>query len=224
MPRTMLDNGTRPKNWNTMLSPLPLTPPDKTHIATLPPFAGLTLDHITVVRCRDSAEAALQEMRQHQALGFDTESRPTFHKGQNSEGPHVLQFSSLDRAWLFQSHQHDTLAAAFEVLQSTQVAKVGFGLKSDLGHLGKRFGIIPQQLIDLDNTFRRQGYRQQIGAKTAIAMLFGQKLAKSKHISTSNWASKELAERQLLYAANDAYAAIRVHQALLDAGLVHAPV
>ncbi|WP_220789442.1 3'-5' exonuclease [Craterilacuibacter sinensis] len=224
MARTMLDNGARPKNWNTMPSPLPLTPPDKTHIATLPPFAGLTLDHITVVRCRDSAEAALQEMQQHQALGFDTESRPTFHKGQNSEGPHVLQFSSLDRAWLFQSHYHDSLPAAFELLQSPHIAKVGFGLKSDLGHLGSRFGIVPQHIIDLDRSFRAQGYRQQIGAKTAIAMLFGQKLAKSKHISTSNWASKELAERQLLYAANDAYAAICVHQALLDAGLVHAPV
>ncbi|MGL6069729.1 3'-5' exonuclease [Craterilacuibacter sp.] len=198
---------------------LPATPPDKTHIATLPPFTGLTLERITVVTCRASAEAALLQMLRHDALGFDTESRPTFHKGQNSEGPHVLQFSSMDRAWLFQSHQQETLSAAFEVLQSAQVAKVGFGLKSDLGHLGTRFGIIPQQLIDLDHSFRAQGYRQQIGAKTAIAMLFGQKLAKSKHISTSNWAIKQLAERQLLYAANDAYAAICVHQALLDAGL-----
>jgi ribonuclease D len=49
-------------------------------------------------------------------------------------------------------------------------------------------------------------------------MLFNRKLSKSKSITTSNWAARELTERQLLYAANDAYAALRVYHALQQAG------
>jgi ribonuclease D len=39
---------------------------------------------------------------------------------------------------------------------------------------------------------------------------------KSKSVTTSNWAARVLSERQLLYAANDAYAAIRIYHALRD--------
>jgi ribonuclease D len=45
-------------------------------------------------------------------------------------------------------------------------------------------------------------------------MLFQRRLLKSKAMTTSNWAATQLSDRQLLYAANDAYAAIKVHHAL----------
>jgi ribonuclease D len=47
-------------------------------------------------------------------------------------------------------------------------------------------------------------------------MFFNRKLLKSKSITTSNWAARELTERQLLYAANDAYAALRVFHAMRE--------
>ena len=37
---------------------------------------------------------------------------------------------------------------------------------------------------------------------------------KSKKAATSNWSNLQLTEAQLVYAANDAYAALRVFQAL----------
>jgi len=58
------------------------------------------------------------------------------------------------------------------------------------------------------------GYRNAVGAKSAVAMFFNRKLLKSKSVTTSNWATRDLSERQLLYAANDAYAAIRIFHAL----------
>ena len=51
-------------------------------------------------------------------------------------------------------------------------------------------------------------------APFAIAILFEQRLQKSKRQTTSNWALPKLDEKQLLYAANDAYAALRVHREL----------
>jgi len=50
--------------------------------------------------------------------------------------------------------------------------------------------------------------------KAAVAVLFKQRFAKSKKAATSNWAAPNLTESQLIYAANDAYAAIRVYEAL----------
>jgi ribonuclease D len=47
-----------------------------------------------------------------------------------------------------------------------------------------------------------------------VAVLFQQRFIKSKKASTSNWAQPRLSEAQLVYAANDAYAAIRVFNAL----------
>jgi ribonuclease D len=53
-----------------------------------------------------------------------------------------------------------------------------------------------------------------MGVKGAVAVLFNQRFIKSKKASTSNWALPNLSQAQLIYAANDAYAAIRVFHAL----------
>jgi ribonuclease D len=75
-------------------------------------------------------------------------------------------------------------------------------------------------VVDLDSSFRRLGYRNAVGAKSAIAILFQQRMMKSKTTTTSNWSSHSLSERQLMYAANDAYAAIRVFHAMREGGQV----
>lgn len=203
--------------------PKPPALPDKTAIAAMPPFDALTLEAITVVTTAAEAEAAYATLAACPAVGFDTESKPTFTKGEVATGPHLLQFCSPTHAWLFQSHRVDTLAPALALLQSAQVCKVGFGLKSDLAHLRRRFGIEPVAILDLGDTLRARGYRQEVGAKSAIALLFGQRLAKSKSVGTSNWGSRTLNERQQLYAANDAYAALRAYLALSAQGTPSPP-
>lgn len=100
------------------------------------------------------------------------------------------------------------------MLKSTELTKIGFGLDGDLHQISHRFGIRPGSIVDLDRSFRNLGYRNAVGAKSAIAILFNRKFLKSKAVTTSNWAFPNLSERQLLYAANDAYAAIRVFHAL----------
>ena len=82
--------------------------------------------------------------------------------------------------------------------------------------ISNRFGIRPAAIVDLDRSFKQLGYRNAIGAKSAIAMFFNRKLLKAKSVTTSNWALRDLSERQLLYAANDAYAAIRIFHALAE--------
>lgn len=188
--------------------------PHKSDIAELEPFDGLGLESIYLVTGARQAEIALNELMGAGLVGFDTESKPTFHRGQVSEGPHVLQFATVEKAYIFQSHCTDSHPAIVELLKSTELTKIGFGLGGDLHQISNRFGIKPGSIVDLDRSFKQLGYRNAVGAKSAVAMLFNRKFLKSKSVTTSNWALKELTERQLLYAANDAFAAIRVYHAL----------
>lgn len=190
--------------------------PLKADIADLEPFPGLPLDQIFVVTDERQATLALTELMAAGEVGFDTESKPTFHKGQKSEGPHVLQFATAEKAFIFQSHVEASLAAILALLEAESLVKIGFGLGGDLHQISQRFGVQPASIVDLDRSFRLLGYRNAVGAKSAIAMLFNQKLSKSKSVTTSNWAAKDLSDGQLVYAANDAYAALRVFVALRD--------
>jgi ribonuclease D len=72
----------------------------------------------------------------------------------------------------------------------------------------------PASVLELNHVFRERGYRKDMGVKGAIAVLFNQRFIKSKKAATSNWANPRLTESQLVYAANDAYAAARVFEAL----------
>ena len=147
-------------------------------------------------------------------LGFDTEVRPTFKAGEALRGPDVVQFSTGACAFVFQMHVAGGEALVREVLAAPGVVKVGFDLRSDQKQLMRRLGVHAQPLLDLDFVFRARGYPKSIGVKAAIALLFNKRLMKSKRVTTSNWSNRTLEPRQLLYAANDAYAAWAVLDAL----------
>lgn len=188
--------------------------PAPEEIALLPPFERLGLERITLVRTADAAQRAAQQLLQVPVWGFDTESRPTFRVGEPSEGPHVVQLATLERAFVFQLHDPDCGAVVGTLLAQAGIVKAGFGLHDDKRRIAGKLGVEPREVLDLDTVFRQRGYRRQMGIKAAVAVLFGQRYLKSKRAATSNWAQRELSPAQLLYAANDAWAALRVYEAL----------
>ena len=188
--------------------------PVKDAIALLPPFERLGLDRITLVCTAAQARQAQDQLARASAWGFDTESKPTFKVGETSDGPHVLQLSTLERALVFQLHDPDCRTVAAELLAQSGIAKAGFGLGDDRKRIVHKLGIEPQGILELNTVFHQRGYRKDMGVKGAVAVLFNKRFIKSKKAATSNWANARLSEAQLVYAANDAYAAIRVWQAL----------
>ncbi len=191
-----------------------MRPIPKEEVLQLPPFPGLALHQIQLPQSpaeHAQARAALLDSR---FVGFDTEVKPTFKAGEPMRGPDVVQFASAGKAWVFQLHLSESEALVREVLDASQVVKVGFDLRSDQKQLMLRLGVHARPLLDLDFVFAHQGYPKSIGVKAAIALLFRQRLMKSKKVTTSNWANRTLEPRQILYAANDAYAAWAVWQAM----------
>lgn len=193
--------------------------PDQKHfskddIRILPPYPGLAPTAVSVVASETEMEAAYHQLSVCRVLGFDTESRPTFHKGEASSGPHLVQLATRERAYLFPVERLADLARLKEILESAAIRKVGFELGSDVQRLKAKLGIECEALVDIGRLFRQPGDRHTVGAVQAVARLFGQYFRKSKRQSTSNWASPVLSEAQRVYAGNDAYVALQVFHEL----------
>lgn len=188
--------------------------PDKEQIALLEPFDRLGLDRIRLVATASQAHEARAELSAAVAWGFDTESKPTFVKDEVSQGPHVVQLATLDKAWVFQLHDLECRAIVASLLAHQGVTKAGFGLGDDKKRIGIKLGVEPADVLELNTVFRERGYRKDMGVKGAVAVMFNRRYIKSRKATTSNWANPRLTEAQLVYAANDAYAAVRVFHAL----------
>jgi ribonuclease D len=188
--------------------------PTKPEIALLEPFVGLTLEHIHVPTTAEEFASAMISVVAAGIVGFDTESKPTFVTGDVSEGPHVVQFALHDKAYLFQLHRAEGLPFLLELLQSEQVIKVGFGLRSDRGHIYAKLGVHFNGVVDLNTVFSMDGYHKEMGVRGAVGLVLKQRFTKSRHVTTSNWSQLQLNPQQMLYAANDAYAALKVLEAL----------
>ena len=178
----------------------------------LPVYAGIALTDVQIVYSVAESAAVLAELMAADVLGFDTESKPTFAKGEVSTGPHLIQLATDQRAYLFPVIGTMALEVLRAVLESPQSLKVGFGLRDDLLRLQSKLGIACANVLDLAIALR-QDKRGDVGAKSAVARFFGQRLQKSKRISTTNWANPRLTEAQMRYAANDAHVALRVYRA-----------
>ena len=189
-----------------------LIAPSKDQTALLPPFAGLPIERIHVPASAAEFEAAHAAILTAGTVGFDTESKPTFSVGEVSDGPHVVQFALSDCAYIFQVHQRAGLEVLNDILASAAVRKVGFGLQSDHAQIRAKLSVAMAAVFDLNTHFRRTGYGSSMGVRAAVGVVLQQHFHKSKKITTTNWALPSLSDKQLLYAANDAFAALRVLQ------------
>ncbi len=193
----------RPAHW-----------PTKEQMTSLPPFEALTLGDVVKVNRPETAHRAFKEISIESVVGFDTESKPTFQKGDASTGPHIVQFSTSRRAYVFILHDPECRKAAGALIAMKELKKVGFGLGDDLRRIRVKLNIEPGSVLDLETLFREKGFGRGVGVKVGLALLFKRRFMKSKKASTSNWGRSDLTAAQLLYAGNDAFAAICAYHAL----------
>lgn len=191
-----------------------LLPPDKAAILALPPFEGLGPAQILMPGTASELDAAWADLSTHTHLGFDTEAKPVFVKGQVSSGPDLVQFATATRAYLFPLRQPGCHDLVRQLLGAPHIVKVGFDLQQDQTQLRQRLGQPATPVLDLVRVFHRRGYPRTIGIKSAVAIVFGQRLVKSKRVTTSNWSLPTLSPAQQVYAANDAHVALRVMQSM----------
>jgi len=187
--------------------------PTKEQIRELPLYSGVDLVDIRIIENEQDAVEALISLKNETCLGFDTESKPIFRKGEVSPGPTLIQLSTSSKAFLFPTKFPAALAAVSEILANPNIKKVGFGLKGDNKELRSKFNINILNTEDLSVKLKNLvGDKNQIGAQAAVAMVLKSRLAKGAQMS--NWGAYPLNNNQILYAANDAHSAICIEQTL----------
>lgn len=183
----------------------------------MPPYVALPVSRIHVLKTSAQFESAEAALRAAGHVGFDTESKPVFVAGQPQTGPEVIQFATLTDAYIVQTATPGVTGFLQAMIESDDIVKVGFGLASDRPQIHRKLGLTLGKSIDVSQLVKRLGFKDAVGLKVAVAVVLGQRFAKSKKATTSNWANATLTPQQLQYAANDAHASLLVYQALSNA-------
>lgn len=152
-------------------------------------------------RSRDEIYASVQDLQQQKILGFDTETRPSFRKGQHFK-PSIVQLAGEHSIYLYQLNALETLIPLFDLLESPHIIKAGIALKRDHEELQQWVPYSPAGFVDLGSIASSLGY-EKTGLRNLCGLLLHFRISKKAQVS--NWARKELTPEQIRYAATDAW-------------------
>ena len=159
---------------------------------------------IEVINTCEQLENVMNTILLTPFVGFDSEQKPTFKKGEANNGVCLIQLSTKDKCYLIQTKQIKNLKPLIDFLEDEKIIKIGTGLKGDTVALFRQFNLRLKSTIDLEDIFKKLSSKNQIGAKKAALIILNEKLQKSKNISRSNWENEELTAGQIKYASEDA--------------------
>jgi len=163
-------------------------------------------------------ERAREDLRQESVVGFDTETRPAFRKGE-SHLPCLVQAATAGTVYLFQLRRLDAFGVLAELLAEPRIVKVGVALAHDLRTLKLLFPFMEKNVVDLGVAARRCGL-SQTGVRNRAGMLLGIRIPKGA--KTSNWAAAQLSAQQITYAATDAWVCRELYLRFESLGLLRA--
>ena len=130
----------------------------KEEISTLPveEFAG----RIIVIQTKAEADKAVEYLMKYDLVGFDTETRPSFKKGQYYKVS-LIQISTDDTCFLFRLNYIGFPESLKQFVSSPEVTKIGLSLRDDFGALRKRSSVEPVNFIDLQSIVGSYGIRRR---------------------------------------------------------------
>ncbi len=169
---------------------------------------------VHVVRTTAELSQAIQALEDETILGFDTETRPAYHKGE-SYLPSLLQLAGEKEVFLFQLKPLGLPTLLREILANPKVVKAGVALAYDLQELHKLAQFRPAGFVDLGNLAKKAEIKNH-GLRGLAAVLLGFRIAKGAQ--TSNWSRDVLDPAQIQYAATDAWVGRELYLTLRQAG------
>ncbi|MBR0036877.1 MAG: 3'-5' exonuclease domain-containing protein 2 [Bacteroidales bacterium] len=173
--------------------------------------------NVIVINTIEQAERAVQSIRDaHTVIGFDTETRPSFVKGQTYKVC-LVQLSAGRTAYLFRLNLIPGFCTPLKaLLEDPAVIKVGLSTKDDFNGLRKwEPDFAPRGFIDLQHLVKGYGIEELSLAKI-YAILFGKRISKRQRLT--NWEAQSLTDRQLSYAAFDAVSCVEIYKMLMHMG------
>ena len=171
---------------------------------------------IEVINTCEHLQEIMNSIQLTPFIGFDSEQKPTFKKGEANNGVCLIQLATKEKCYLIQIKQIKNLKPLIDFLENEKIIKIGTGLKGDNVALFRQFNLRVKSMIDLEDIFKKLPSKNQIGAKKAASIILNEKLQKSKNISRSNWENEELTSGQIKYASEDATVVYDVMSEILE--------
>ena len=168
---------------------------------------------IVLVQTEEELDTALQEISAETILGFDTETRPSFSR-QHHFKVSILQLSGANKVWVIRLIPlQDRIKDIYSVLENPNIVKAGLAVQGDIRALSARCEFKAENFVDVAKFTTKIGIINT-GMKNLSAVFLGERISKSSQMS--NWEAPELTQKQIDYAATDAWISRRLYLEVLS--------
>jgi len=167
---------------------------------------------IVLVNSESEVKDAVKYLSQFPFLGFDTETRPSFKKGQIYKVA-LLQLSTNDKAFIFRLSRFDLTKPLLSLLANPTIVKAGAAIRDDIKALQINKNFKAGGFVELQDEAQKLGITN-FSLKKMAGIVLGMKISKAQQLS--NWEAPELTEQQLLYAATDAWISYKIYEAFIN--------
>jgi ribonuclease D len=166
---------------------------------------------INVIESPEDLKTALKYLINQSVVGFDTETRPAFKKGQTFPVS-LLQLSTSEQAFLFRINKIGLPSGIIKILASPDILKIGVAIRDDIKILQRIVPFRPAGFIELQDLVKDYGI-ENFSLKKLSAIVLGFRISKAARLT--NWDSQELSEQQLIYGATDAWVSYEIYKQLM---------
>lgn len=169
-------------------------------------FEGKTI----IISEERKLKTAFEEIHEHEMVGFDTETKPVFVRGQQNKVA-LMQIALPEKVFLIRLKQTGITSHIVRFLESEEILKAGVALRDDIKALQRLHHYTPKGFIELAELSKQAGFQVE-SVKKLTALLLGFRISKSAQ--TSNWEAEVLQEKQISYAATDAWVCLEIYKKL----------
>ena len=168
-----------------------------------------TIEILTTV---EQMQDAVETLQCESILGFDTETRPSFKKG-DYYPPALVQLATANCVYLFRICKISSFKPLLPLLEATDILKVGVGIHEDVKQLCAVEQFSAAGFVEIATITDSIGYANR-GLRALAALLLGGRISKAAQVS--NWARQELDRKQVRYAATDAWISRAIYLRALE--------
>ncbi|MFY0651861.1 MAG: 3'-5' exonuclease domain-containing protein 2 [Cyclobacteriaceae bacterium] len=166
---------------------------------------------IQLIDDKSAVKKAIQICRQRDVIGFDTETKPTFKKGQY-HAVALVQLALEDMVYLIRLNKTGLDDYLIDLFEDSETVKLGIGLRDDIRDLQKMRKFNDAGFLDL-NELAEELEMESIGARKLSGIFLNRRISKSQQVS--NWENPRLTAAQMNYAATDAWICLGIYQKML---------
>ncbi|MEP2773420.1 MAG: 3'-5' exonuclease [Fulvivirga sp.] len=169
---------------------------------------------IRLITREDQLGEVFNKINQHDVVGFDTETKPTFRKGEVNEVA-MIQIAIPEEVFIIRINYTGISNEIHHFLENEAILKVGVALRDDLKDLNRLRKFKPSGFLELNKMVKSIGIESN-GLRKLTAIILGFRI--SKNAQVSNWEAEKLSQKQLQYAATDAWVCLEMYEVLNKKG------